>query len=136
MIILLLSASMIQFDAGVCRHEGGSQRDLNECAYKQFLEADRALNQQWGKTADVARRVDKKMASFRKSMRSKPAFPRLLKGQRAWLTYREETCGWVRDSNDGSMVPMLHYFCMADVTKARTEELRTLSMSPVRDEPR
>jgi uncharacterized protein YecT (DUF1311 family) len=131
-IILLLSAAMIQFDAGDCRHEGGSQRDLNECAYKQFVESDRALNQQWRRTSAMARRVDKEL----NRLQMKPALPRLVKGQRAWVTYRDETCGWVRDSNDGSMVPMLHYFCMADVTKARTEELRTLSMSPVRDGPR
>jgi uncharacterized protein YecT (DUF1311 family) len=106
-----------------------TQAQLNDCAYQQYREADRALNVQWHKTTEAARRLDKNLASS-----EKPAFDHLLRGQRAWLTYRDETCVWVR-AGDGSIAPMNFYNCMAGMTNARTEELKSLALAPNSGEP-
>ena len=130
MITFMLAASAIQAEPlPECFKNAATQWQLNECAYHQYQRADRALNVQWRKTADAARRVDKNMAPF-----EKPAFDHLLKGQRAWLTYREETCRWVR-AGGGSIAPMNFYNCMAEMTNARTLELKSLAVSPNSGEP-
>jgi uncharacterized protein YecT (DUF1311 family) len=102
---------------------------LNDCAYRQYQEADRALNMQWRMTAEAARRLDNDVASS-----EKPAFDHLLRGQRAWLTYRDETCAWVR-AGSGSIAPMNFFDCMARMTNARTEELKLLALAPNSGEP-
>jgi uncharacterized protein YecT (DUF1311 family) len=100
-----------------------TQAQLNDCAYRQYQEADRALNVQWRKTAEAARGVDR------------ATYPRLLNGQRAWLRYREETCRWGKDTFSGTIAPMNYFDCMEDITRNRTEELKMLSTSPNSGEP-
>ena len=131
MIDLILFAAALQTDPLIdCTQAPFSQAELNECFHKRYQQADRALNAQWPKTVEAARRLDKAMAELRK-----PAFDRLLNAQRAWLRYRDETCGWVHDGFGGSIAPMNYYACLADMTVARTKELELLSLNPNSGEP-
>jgi uncharacterized protein YecT (DUF1311 family) len=48
-------------------------------------------------------------------------------GQRAWITYRDQTCaaeGWT--AHGGSAEPMIIYACRARVTDSRAEELENM----------
>jgi len=94
-----------------------------------YLRADRAMNIQWRKTAAAAHRLDKDSAGS-----EAPAFDPLLKGQRAWLTYRVETCTWVR-AGGGSIAPLNFWNCMTDMTSDRTKQLKQLSLDPNSGEP-
>jgi uncharacterized protein YecT (DUF1311 family) len=125
MIALFVAVSVAATDPqpDCLQNPNATQGDLNDCAHQQFERADRALNVQWRKTSDAARRTDKS------------TFDRLLKGQRAWLTYRSETCGWVGDTFGGSIGPLNYYLCMAGMTEARTKELESLAVNPNSGEP-
>src|SRR5438067_6444687 len=105
----------------------GTQEELNECAQRDFKQADRALNVQWQKLVVAARRKDRTLVHDR---HDPPAFEHLLKGQRAWLTYRDETCAWVQTAFGGSIAPMNSWVCMTDMTNARTKELERLARDP------
>jgi uncharacterized protein YecT (DUF1311 family) len=130
-IVLLLAAAAVQ--AGLipdCKKgPHATQAKLNECGHESYLRADRALNLQWGKTIAAARRLDRHTSGF-----EKPALDHLLLGQRAWLTYRLETCTWVR-AGGGSIAPLNFWNCMTDMTKGRTEELKQLALDPNSGEP-
>jgi len=125
MITLLFAAAAFQAapQPDCFQVPNATQAQLNDCAHQQYQHADRALNAQWRKTSNAARRIDKS------------AFARLLKGQRAWLIYRSETCGWVGDVFGGSIAPLNYYNCMTDMTETRTKELKLLSVNPNSGEP-
>ena len=125
MIVALLAVAAVPSDAlPVCfKDPDATQVQLNDCAYRQYQEADRALNVQWRKTAEAARSADR------------ATYPLLLNGQRAWLRYREETCRWVKDTFGGTIAPMNYFDCMEDITRKRTEELKMLATSPNSGEP-
>ena len=119
MIIVLFFASAVQAAPKAdCRETASTSYELSECAHQHYLEADRALNVQWRTTAVAAQRLNK------------AAYPRLLNGQRAWLRYRDETCGWVKDAFGGTIAAMNFFDCMEDITRKRTEELKMLATNP------
>ena len=111
----------------------GSQRELNECAAGFYRQADRELNVQWTKTLATLRRHDKAMSEW-PSYRGASA-DTLLNAQRAWLMYREQSCETSARISAGTIAPMNYYVCMFGMTRARTEELRALTINPNSDEP-
>src|SRR5215813_10598094 len=87
-----------------------SQAEMNECAGKEFKTADLALNQVYRKL--VAMLEDEEKAQLKEA-------------QTAWLKYRDTNCDFVADQyKGGSMRPMILGYCLAQVTKNRTSELK------------
>ena len=87
-----------------------TQYDMNACAHRAFQAADAALNRAYNQLSsklDEGRRAKLKEAEL------------------AWLKYRDNNCEFVSSEYEGgSMRPMVHSFCLADVTRERTAELR------------
>ena len=100
------------------------QQLMNICAAKEFEEADKALNEQWKKTAAVMKQWDADGAIDD----GRPGyFATLLDGQRAWLAYRDKHClseGYL--FRGGSMEPFMLSTCKTRLTKLRIDELREL----------
>lgn len=109
--------------------EAHVQRDLNMCSDMMFVEADDALNAQWDIAAAKMRSMDKERYA---SEDGRPGyFDALLESQGAWLTYRDAHCvneGYL--ARGGTMEPMLRNFCLAELTRERTEQLRQLAEYP------
>ena len=87
-----------------------SQLEMNQCAGNAYKAADGELNQVYRKLVAMLDAEDKVQ----------------LKGaQTAWLKYRDAHCEFVGDQyKGGSIRPMIHAFCLADVTRNRTTELK------------
>lgn len=87
-----------------------SQLEMNQCAGNAYKAADGELNQVYRKLVallDAEEKVQLKVA------------------QTAWLKYRDAHCEFVGDQyKGGSIRPMIHAFCLADVTRNRTTELK------------
>jgi uncharacterized protein YecT (DUF1311 family) len=87
-----------------------TQGEMNQCAGNAYKAADGELNQLYRKLVamlDAEGKIQLKAA------------------QTAWLKYRDAHCEFVADQyKGGSMRPMIHAFCLADVTKDRTTELK------------
>lgn len=87
-----------------------SQLEMNQCASNTYKAADGELNQAYRKLVamlDTEEKVQLKVA------------------QTAWLKYRDAHCQFVGDQyKGGSIRPMIYAFCLADVTRNRTTELK------------
>lgn len=97
-----------------------AQQDMTYCAGMDFEAADAELNAVWKEAKASAKEMD---AEFAAEMKGAEAA--LLAAQRGWIAYRDGQCeleGW--EAHGGSMEPMLVSGCMAELTRARTRELR------------
>ncbi len=109
----------------------GIQLHLTECAHREHVIADRALNAQWRVTAAKMRELDARFAEYDWGRPAPEYFSSLLDAQRAWLKYRDTSCRLEGDMLiGGSMLPMVVSSCLARMTKARTEELEYLAGWP------
>jgi uncharacterized protein YecT (DUF1311 family) len=91
-----------------CR-QAQTQAELNQCAELSAKRADRELNQ-------VYQQVLKKQTPELSSL--------LVKAEEDWIKYRDASCTFSRQRfAGGSAAPMVHGFCIARLTKQRTEEL-------------
>jgi uncharacterized protein YecT (DUF1311 family) len=87
-----------------------TQLELNQCAGNAYKAADGELNQVYRKLVAMLDARDK---------------DQLKVVQTAWLKYRAAHCEFVGDQyKGGSIRPMIYAFCLADVTKNRTTELK------------
>lgn len=102
-----------------------AQFELNACAYKEFERADAAMNAQWKLTSAHMKKIDK---DFDRTQDNRPGyFDTLLAAQRAWLTYRDQHCASEGYSmRGGSAEPMVISGCQAQLTEARTKQLKEL----------
>lgn len=102
-----------------------AQFELNACAYKEFERADAAMNAQWKLTSAHMKEIDK---DFDRTQDNRPGyFDTLLAAQRAWLTYRDQHCASEGYSmRGGSAEPMVISGCQAQLTEARTKQLKEL----------
>ena len=83
---------------------------MTQCAGKAYKAADAVLNQVYQKLLAVLDDEEK---------------AQLKEAQEAWLKYRDSNCEFVADQyKGGTMRPMVYAFCLEDVTKKRTTELR------------
>jgi uncharacterized protein YecT (DUF1311 family) len=104
----------------------GLQAEATQCAWNDFKRADVTLNLQYRRLlADVAQR-DRDNVAMRSDVR--PTNNEALRqAQRAWIEFRDLHCRiesyWGRG---GTIEPMLRNFCLARVTRERTEQLRTM----------
>lgn len=92
-----------------------TQYEMNVCAGQDFQAADGDLN-----------------ATYQLAMnewfggRETAHGQALLAAQRAWLAYRDAHCSAEAALFEGgSMQPMIYSFCLAELTRARTETLRS-----------
>ena len=89
-----------------------SQPELNECAQREYLKTDTALN-------DLYRRLRAKLDS--------EALAMLADAERAWISYRDKQCDFeTAGEAGGSIRPMLQADCLKAMTAARNAELRRL----------
>ena len=87
-----------------------TQSEMNQCAAQAYKAADAGLNQ-------VYRRLVAMLNDDEKGQ--------LKEAQTAWLKYRDANCEFAADQfKGGTMRPMIYGYCLADMTKKRTIELK------------
>ena len=114
----VLQLRSVQADAGRCA-SADTQVALNDCAYEGFLEASAAMSRQ-------LRLIEPALTSAQR-----PPWRRV---QKAWLTYRTETCQFEASAvGNGSARPMVQWQCSDRMTKQRTAELFRAAACPEGD---
>jgi uncharacterized protein YecT (DUF1311 family) len=87
-----------------------TQAEMTQCAGQAYKAADAELNQVYQKL--VAMLDDEEKAQLKEV-------------ETAWLKYRDANCEFVSGQFKGGTIrPMIHAYCLADVTKNRTTEIR------------
>ncbi len=100
-----------------------TQSEITQCAYQGWQAADGDLNATYQLAVSWAKETDANQPDDLKG-----AETALREGQRAWITVRDKTCelaGFA--ARGGTLEPTLVYACMEDLTRARSEELRSLT---------
>lgn len=105
----------------------GAQNELNHCAWFEYRQADAAMNKQWARTAALMKRLDADYPPD-PGYGEHSQYEALLNGQRAWIKFRDAQCS-LYDGARGSITPMLKGICLRDVTRARTEQLKSLMLN-------
>ena len=114
----VLQLRMVQVNAGRCAG-ADTQVALNDCAYEEFLEATAAMSRQ-------LRLIEPALTSAQR--------PHWRRVQKAWLTYRTETCQFEASAmGNGSARPMVQWQCADRMTKQRTAELFRTAACPEGD---
>ncbi|WP_281062274.1 lysozyme inhibitor LprI family protein, partial [Mesorhizobium sp. M7A.F.Ca.ET.027.03.2.1] len=102
MRFLLAGVAMLSFAATAALADPASD----------FKRADQALNQTF-------KQIQKRLAD------DSDGKARLVKAQRAWIAFRNAECTFQSSGDDGgSAAPMVAAACQAELTKARTRQLR------------
>lgn len=102
---LFLSAALAMMQVGPCA-EAETQLEMNRCAAADYRAADERLNAAWDELPEEAR-------------------ARLRPAQRAWTAYRDAECDARGEAYvGGSIRPLVEANCLAELTAARTEDLR------------
>ncbi|MGF9563541.1 lysozyme inhibitor LprI family protein [Neorhizobium sp. JUb45] len=100
-----------------------TQTDMTICAQRDFGDADDELNAQYRITRSTMRQQDADGIP-----ETRGAEDALVKAQRAWVSDRDAQCTSAGfQARGGSMEPMLVANCQAELTRARTEELKSLA---------
>ncbi|NTJ43098.1 lysozyme inhibitor LprI family protein [Agrobacterium larrymoorei] len=103
--------------------EPTTQMDMNQCAGLDYEKADKALNAQYQALRKVLGERDKDADEGAKGYNDA-----LVAAQRAWVAFRDANCDLAGfQARGGSMEPMLVSSCLADMSRKRTEELKTLA---------
>jgi uncharacterized protein YecT (DUF1311 family) len=103
-----------------------TQSDMNFCANKDYEAADAELNTVYKTTMTAMQKTDKELGEIDPNYVG--AVEALKKAQRAWIGYRDGQCELAGfEARGGSMEPMLVSGCLADLTKKRTAELKSLT---------
>ncbi|MDR2128761.1 MAG: lysozyme inhibitor LprI family protein [Burkholderiaceae bacterium] len=90
-----------------------TQLEMNQCAAKEHEAADKELNAIY--------------AAYRKSLDAKSKAA-LAKAQNAWIKFRDLSCAFeTMGPIGGSIYPMESGLCLAQKTRARSEEIKKLS---------
>jgi uncharacterized protein YecT (DUF1311 family) len=120
-VVVMLAADAARAQEPDCK-EPTTQSDMTLCEKVRQDEADKALNVQYKKTRAAMVAADSDLDDDMKG-----AEKVLVTAQRAWIAYRDAECeaeGF--QARGGTMEPMLVAGCIANVTDARTKELKTL----------
>ena len=85
---------------------------MNECAYIEFQETDKALNETYQKALKIVGNDKEREKQFREN-------------QRAWLKYRDLTCEFVAGPREegGTIWPLIMNDCVTRLTKQRIDEI-------------
>jgi uncharacterized protein YecT (DUF1311 family) len=101
------------------------QAGMNQCAYLDYKAADKELNAVYRDVRAYVKNVDADSAEL--GERYVGAEKALLKAQRAWIDYRDGHCeveGFA--ARGGTLEPLLVATCLAQLTRHRTVELKSL----------
>jgi uncharacterized protein YecT (DUF1311 family) len=113
LLLLILCATILsqnQEKKDPCA-DAQSQAEMNMCWGKEYKAADAKMNKTY---QDFMSKLDES-----EKMQLKNA-------QLAWLKYRDTNCDFVADQyKGGTMRPMIAAICLADVTNARVNELKS-----------
>lgn len=121
LLAVQVSPAFAQEDKVDCKNPI-TQPDMNVCAANDAADADAEMNKVWKTARSTAAKKDKEL----KEVESEPGAEKaLLAAQRGWIAYRDGNCDLAQfEARGGSMEPMLYELCVADMTKARTKELK------------
>lgn len=100
-----------------------TQLDMNFCAERAWKLADEDLNLAYGMARSLMRQTDAALPEA-----DRGAEVALRDAQRAWIAFRDAACraeGYVWFG--GSIRPQVVALCLERMTRARTEELRSLA---------
>ncbi len=125
-LLLITQTTSADIECNQAEADRGIQYEMNQCAYKDYLIADEALNVQWKKTTIIIKLRDENFESTYDQRLG--YFTTMLKAQRAWLEYRDAHCtneGYY--ARGGSLEPLIYSLCKTELTEARTEQLRSLA---------
>lgn len=90
----------------------GSQTAMNQCASEAFAAADKQLNARY-------QEIEKRLGNDASAKKL------LTAAQRAWVSFRDAECTFSSSASaEGSVYPMLVGNCKAQLTSARTDELK------------
>ncbi len=100
-----------------------TQLAMNTCADQAFQVADSDLNRAYGVARDILRQIDADLPPAQRG-----AELALRDGQRAWITFRDQSCLAESYQNfGGSIRPMVYSLCQARVTQQRAADLWALA---------
>jgi uncharacterized protein YecT (DUF1311 family) len=103
-----------------------TQSDMNICANQDYEAADKELNAVYRTTMTAMQATDRQLGEI--DQNDVGAVEALKKAQRAWIGYRDGQCELAGfEARGGSMEPMLVSGCLADLTRKRTAELKSLT---------
>lgn len=122
-LLIVLAGPVFAEEALDCEN-AMAQQEMNACAAMDFDEADAELNAVWKEAIAAARDSDTELKDMGDDGR--PGYEQTLKAaQRSWIGFRDEWCTYSGfQARGGSMEPMLVSGCMADLTRARTKDLK------------
>ena len=129
-MITLLVALAAQNPNFVCNRDG-SEHEMRICAHDDYVAADRQLNAQWRKTIAAVKRQGAESKNIREKMWGLgPPNESLVRAQRAWIVFREQSCRTEERISAGSVHTRRYFECMEAMTKERTQQLFKLSRNP------
>lgn len=100
-----------------------TQMEMTQCAGEDYDKADKELNTEYQKLRKLLAERDKAADEG-----GKGAVEALVAAQRAWVTYRDANCDLTGfQARGGSMEPQLVASCLAQISRDRTQELKTLA---------
>ena len=101
------------------------QMDLNICAHRDYAQADEELNAAYKKAMEATQKMDADYKDMGEQYVG--AVDALKRAQRSWIGYRDGQCELAGfEARGGSMEPLLVSGCLADLTRKRTAELKTV----------
>ena len=125
-MILILAAAAAAINP--CER-AGTQAESTQCAWNDYRRADTALNLQFRDSLEQAVKRDQ-FARDNPAVSNvgEPSYTEALRNaQRAWIKFRDLHCQvegyWGRG---GTIEPMVRNFCLARITRERTEQLRKM----------
>jgi len=99
------------------------QQGMNHCAHQDYLAADVDLNTAYKQARTVMRGMDEFLPASERG-----AADSLLRAQRAWITFRDAACESEGFSyRGGSMESFIVASCKSELTRQRTDQLRSLA---------
>ncbi|MEH3109526.1 MAG: lysozyme inhibitor LprI family protein [Agrobacterium cavarae] len=100
-----------------------TQMEMTQCAGEDYDKADKDLNVEYQKLRKLLGERDKVADE-----NGKGEVDALVAAQRAWVAYRDANCNLEGfQARGGSMEPQLVASCLAQMSRDRTQELKTLS---------
>lgn len=120
----LLAASASAQTPDVDCKNAENQVEMNYCAEQELDDADQLLNEVWRKTKATAAQLDKDAAQSGEPKGNEAA---LLKAQRAWIDYRDNTCEAESfPYRSGTIYSQIKFSCLSRITGVRTDDLKQM----------
>ena len=106
-----------QAGSSPCESSTGTQAEANACARHKYKQADIGMNK-------VYEQLMTELAGFGSDGKTQH---KLRQAQSIWLQYRSANCESEASIYEGgSILPAVHYSCLASMTEERTRRMREL----------